>query len=158
MILVKGLLERFSSLLVYYWENLSSLSENDITGSLSDDWLQANWELLVEGLLNEDNLVLEPYGDGADCNGASSRVLYPNKLPTHKIICIPLDNRQIYDILNKRQLDVSQNKIIFDRFVSIGKDDWYYELPPFDKVLAEYAGELVVLDFSKIDFQLRRIE
>ena len=158
MISVKELLEKFSNLLTYYYDNLSSLSEYDTSGSLNEDWLQANWELLVEGLLDKGDLVLEVYGDGADCNGESSRVLYPNWLPTHKIICMSTDNNQVYDILNKRQLDTSQNEIVFDRFVSIGRDGWYYEIPPFDKVLAEYAGEYVVLDFSNTAFKLQCIE
>ena len=158
MISVKELLEKFSNLLTYYYDNLSSLSEYDTSGSLNEDWLQANWELLVEGLLGKEDLVLEVYGDGADCNGESSRVLYPNWLPTHKIICMPTDNNQAYDILNKRQLDTSQNEIVFDRFVSIGRDGWYYEISPFDKVLAEYAGEYVVLDFSNTTFKLQCIE
>ena len=158
MISVKELLEKFSNLLTYYYDNLSSLSEYDTSGSLNEDWLQANWELLVEGLLGKEDLVLEVYGDGADCNGESSRVLYPNWLPTHKIICMSTDNNQVYDILNKRQLDTSKNEIVFDRFVSIGRDGWYYEIPPFDKVLAEHAGEYVVLDFSNTAFKLQCIE
>ena len=108
-------------------------------------------------MLCEEGLVLEPYGDGADCNGASSRVLYPNRLPTHKIICKPINSNQIYDVLNERQLDTSQGEIVFDRFVCIGKDGWYYELPPFGKVLADYAEQSVVIDFNNIDFQLERI-
>ena len=61
-----------------YWGSLQKLSKHDPTGSLKDDWMQANWELIVEGLLSDGRLVLEPYGEGADCNGASSRVLYPD--------------------------------------------------------------------------------
>lgn len=155
VISLRSLLEKFSSLLVHSWENLSLLSESDQTGSLTIDWLQANWELLVEGLVGQ-GIFLEIYGEGADCIGASSRVLYPDRLPTHQIICKPLQGSQIYDVLNDQQLDGSTD-IIFDRFVSLGDDGWYYELPPFDKILANYNGEDAVLDFSEIDFQLKKI-
>ena len=157
MMPVKGLLKKFSHLLVCYWQDLLSLSENDSSGSLKDDWLQANWEILVEGPLSQEDLVLDPYGEGADCNEASSRVLYPTRLPTHKIICKPVNNGQFYDVLNKRQLDTSKGEVVFDRFVCIGEDGWFYELPPFDRVLGEYLGESVVVDFDSTDFQLQRI-
>ena len=123
---------------------------------MREDWLQVNWELLIEGSLNEQGVVLETYGGGADCNGTSSRVLYPDRHPTHKIICKPMNNEQIYDALNKCHLDISKSEIVFDSFVCIGEDGWYYERPPFDKVLAEYAGEYVVVDFKKTDFHLRQ--
>lgn len=154
MICFKGLLKVFSKFLVSSWEDLSKLLENDTTGSLKEDWLQANWELLVEGLAGE-GVILEPYGDGADCNGASSRVLYPNRIPSHHIICKPLDGHSIYDVLNEQRLDIQQ-AIIFDRFVSLGNDGWYYESPPFDKILAGYNGKDVVLDFNAVDFQLKK--
>lgn len=155
MIALKGLLEGFSSLLVSSWKDLSLLTEHESTGSLKADWLQANWELLVENLVSGE-VVLDTYGDGADCNGSSSRVLYPDRLATHQIICEPLSGGQVYDILNDQQLDALQD-IIFDRFVSIGDDGWYYELPPFDKILADHTGENVVIAVSEVDFQLKRI-
>ncbi len=101
------MLKRFSSFLATSWEEVSLLSAADSTGSFTIDWLQANWEILVEGLLGQ-GIVLEPYGDGADCNGASSRVLYPDRLPTHQIICKPLQGSQIFDALNEQQLDSSK--------------------------------------------------
>ena len=116
MIKTKLLLKIFSELLVAYWENLESLSKYDTTESLKIDWLQANWELIVEGLLDGKNLVLEPYGDGADCNGASSRVLYPDRLPTHRLICKSSSGGLIFDFLNDQELDTSKEGIIFDRF------------------------------------------
>jgi hypothetical protein len=158
MISINNLLTQFSSLLVLYWENLLLLVKEDSTGSLKDDWLQANWELIVEGLLDDKNIVLEVYGDGADCNGESSRVLYPDRQPTHRLICKPLDGNYIYDVLNEKSLDITQGDIIFDRFVSIGEDGWYHELPPFDKILGEYAGEAVVVDFSGVDVQLQLLK
>jgi len=158
MISINNLLTQFSNLLVLYWEILLLLAKEDSSGSLKDDWLQANWELIVEGLLDDRNIVLEVYGDGADCNGESSRVLYPDRQATHRLICKSLDSKYVYDALNEQSLDITQDDIIFDRFVSIGEDGWYYELPPFDKILGEYAGETVVVDFSGVDVQLRLLK
>jgi len=149
---------QFSSLLVCYWSNLIILTTDDTSGFLKGDWLQANWELIVEGLLDDKNIVLEVYGDGADCNGESSRVLYPDRRPTHRLVCKPLENKCVCDVLNEQSLDTTRDDIIFDRFVSIGEDGWYYELPPFDKVLAEYAGENVVVDFKSVDVQLQPLQ
>lgn len=155
---IKHLLEEYVSLLVSYWGNLESLSKSDPTGSLKVDWLQANWELIVEGLLPDASIVLEPYGDGADCNGESSRVLYPDRIPNHRLVCTSLNGHMLYDFLNHKELGISEEEIIFDRFVCIGKDGWYYEALPFDKVLGEYTGEYVVIEFNKIDVQLQQIQ
>lgn len=155
---INNLLTQFSSLLVLYWENFLLLVKEDSSGFLKDDWLQANWELIVEGLLGDKNIVLEVYGDGADCNGESSRVLYPDRQPTHRLICKPIDGKYVYDALSKQSLNITQDDIVFDRFVSIGEDGWYYELPPFDKILGEFAGETVVVDFSGVDVQLQPLQ
>lgn len=157
MMSIHELLKRFSNLLVSSWEDLSVLSRGDHSGSFIQDWTQANWELIVERMIDQENLVLEPYADGSDCNGASSRILYPDRVPTHKIICKSKNNQPLYDILNQCNVNTSLDEFVFDRLVSMGKDGWYYELPPFDKVLAEYAGEIAVLDFNYIDFQLQHI-
>ena len=42
------LLPRFATFLAGCWEDLLPFFENDTTGSLQIDWLQGNWELLVE--------------------------------------------------------------------------------------------------------------
>ena len=154
---IKHLLEEYVNLLVSYWGNLESLSKNDPTGSLRVDWLQANWDLIVEGLLADAGIVLEPYGDGADCNGESSRVLYPDRIPNHKLVCTSLSGHILYDFLNHKELNISKEEIIFDRFVCIGKDGWYYEAPPFDKILGECAGECIVIKFNDVDIQLKQI-
>jgi len=155
---INNLLTHFSNLLFLYWEDLLLLVKEDSSGSLKDDWLQANWELIVEGLLDDKNIVLNVYGDGADCNGESSRVLYPDRQQTHRLICKPLVGKHVYDVLNEQSLDVTQDDIVFDRFVSIGDDGWYYELPPFNKILGEFSGEAVVVDFSGVDVRLQPLK
>ena len=154
---LKRILSNYSRLLVSSWNIVENASQKDETGSLKIDWLQANWEVLVEGLLGDHQITLEVYGEGADCNGANSRVIYPKRLPTHKIICAPLEGNQIRDILNNQDLDVSRNDVVFDSFVSIGEDGWYYERPDFDHVLAEHNNHSVVVEFGKVGFELKKI-
>ncbi len=111
--------------------------------------------MLIESQCGE-NVFLEVYGDGADSNGSSSRVLYPNKLPTHKIICKSSEATNIHDVLNDIYLN-DVDELVFDRFVSIGNDGWYYESPPFDKVLIFQKGVKRVIEFNKLEFLVQRI-
>jgi len=154
---VKEILGNYSRLLVSSWDIIELISKKDETGSLKIDWLQANWEILVEGMFGGSKTTLIVYGEGADCNGASSRVLYPERSPTHKIRCIPLKGSRVYDILNDQDLDTSRGEVIFDRFVSISEDGWYYEKPNFDYVLADYDGSKVVVNFTEVGFEIMAI-
>lgn len=152
------LLPKFAAFLAGCWDDLSIFFENDTSESMQIDWLQASWELLVEGLLRwPEGLVLEPYGDGADCNGASSRILYPELLATHRVVCRPREGTVVNDLLNKRRLDMTRGSVVFDRFVCIEENGWYYELPPFDKILGVYRGESVVIGFDNIGFELELV-
>ncbi|WP_419905269.1 hypothetical protein [Kiloniella sp.] len=145
---IKSVLQNYIQLQSSNWETLTVLSNVDTTGSFLIDWQQANWELLVEGFLGKIGLVLECYGEGADCNGASSRVLFPEQLPTHKLICTPTENLPLQDHLNDQILSSPNVEITFDRFVTLGSDGWYKEAPPFDKILGDYHGAEVIVDFE----------
>jgi len=157
MIDLKKILGGYSTLLISSWGTIELASKHDQTDSLKIDWLQANWEILVEGMLGDWKITLEVYGEGADCNGASSRVLYPERLPTHKIVCVPIKGGRVHDVLNNQDLDLSISDIVFDQFVSMGDDGWYYEKPNFDYVLADYDDGQVVINFEKTDFKLKKI-
>lgn len=157
MIAIKTLLQNYSQFLSVNWKQIDALEQLDSTGSFKMDWMQANWELLVEGHLKCRETNLEVYGEGADCNPKSSRVLYPERLPTHKITCFPLKGRQIKDLLNKEDCNLEIGEIIFDRFVTFKDDGWFYETPNFQHVLAEQNGKQVVLDFSELEFELKKI-
>ena len=64
------------------------------------DWLQSNWEILVEAVISPDGTsVLEFYGEGAECNGASSRVWKPDAEATHRICCVPKDGSEVTDLV-----------------------------------------------------------
>jgi len=142
---IDELLENFAGFLDQSWDNIASISGSDQTGTLKDDWLQANWELIVEGMLGDISIFLTPYGDGADCNGASSRVLFPSKVETHIVVVTPQKGKTIYDHLNKEALDTSSEGIVFDKFVCMDDDGWYYEHPPFNFIYGEHLGKWVVV-------------
>ncbi len=157
---VNNILKKFVNLLLAYWKTIESLSKKDTTESFQIDWLQANWELIVEHFVFPTdyfaNRFLVPYGDGADCNGMSSRVWEPDAVMSHGLVCKSINNNLIQDFLNKQKLDTSVEPVVFDRFVSM-KDGWYYEQPPFDKILGEYKDEEVVIAFSDVDVNLQNI-
>ena len=122
--------------------------------SSSGDWLQTNWEILVEKKVLKQNEYLEIYGDGADYNGASSRISDIEAMPTHTFRVF-LDDESI-DILNN---EIISNKVEFefDRLVGF-QNGFYVNLPPFNYVLlTDSSGMERVLSLDKITFELQNI-
>ncbi|NPU99718.1 MAG: hypothetical protein HPY51_21205 [Candidatus Omnitrophica bacterium] len=122
---------------------------------LKNDWLQANWEILVESVLNDKNtgVFLEVYGDGADCNGYSSRVLFPDKSATHEIYCIPRNDKPIQDKVSL--VDIHVNKLKYDRFV-YWDGNKYSEMAPFGYVLLiDDKNNFYIIDINDIFFDIR---
>lgn len=154
---INKVLEDYISLLCLYWPSIEQLISTDSTVSFKNDWLQVNWELIVERQLGDSGMYLEVYADGADCNGASSRVLLPEKTATHSIILNSNNENEVYDILGERYVNDKDDDIIFQKFVTIKKDGWYYEEPPFDNVEAIYKDEIIIVDFITVDAKLRAI-
>ena len=151
---INKVLEGFVSLLCLYWPSIEQLICADATRSFKDDWLQANWELIVERQLGSSDTYLEVYGDGADCNDTSSRVLFPNENATHNLILKPKNKDNVYDILGEIYIDNKDNDIIFQKFVTIKEDGWYYEEPPFDMVEALYRDEIIIVNFDAVNVEL----
>ncbi len=132
------------------------MDQIDETDSFKIDWLQGNWEMLVERPLQDPKISLVVYGDGAD-NGRSSRILDAEKLPTFEVVCKPRNEQYFYDHLNKDKFRLSKNEISFDRFVRLRDDDWYYEEPPFDMVLCLSNEKERVLAVTDVWFDIRAI-
>lgn len=146
-------IRKFSNFLNLSWnaveETFQGLDEQD----MKDDWFQANWELLVERGLGV-GVFLEVYGNGADCYGASSRITFNEELPTHSIVCRSKYNRPLVDLLNKKNLEDSDEFPIFDRLVTITDNGWYIENTPFDKALCFLGDDEVILNLDDISFFL----
>lgn len=126
------------------------------------DWVQANFETMVEAKLCKSqealrvstNLFLEPYGNaGAECNSPSSRVWKPDAKPTHAI-----------DVVGTFQK--TPTGFYFSRFCSSHNgQDYDDEFPPFDFVILEgnerkisdgtLAYDVMVLPRSSVRFVMR---
>lgn len=123
--------------------------------SLLSDWLQANWEIMVEALVCPDpDQFLEVYADGADCNDASSRVWMPTALPNHRIFCIPRQGNRVKDVVSGQSIDVE--RLVFNRFISWdGKQ--YETCPPFNFVLLENDTDQFIVHSKDVIFQVTTI-
>lgn len=154
---VSKLVANFGFFLSHSLESIQSFLSIDTTGSLRSDWMQANWELLVEGALGSPLVRLEVYGDGADCNPKSSRFLSPNLLPTHHIVCVPVSGDRLYDFLSGTQVVVPREPLKLDRLVTMGGDGWRHEAAPFDKVLVRLQEVDFVFCLSSVRLELQRL-
>ena len=122
----------------------------------TNDWLQANWELLVERKVLKVNEYLEIYGEGADYNGASSRIIDPEALPNFKIIVKTKNGNSILDVLNNEQ--VRFENVTFDKIVGF-KNGFYTLEPEFKYVLItdDNLGLERVVAIDDIEFGLERL-
>ncbi|MBB2964664.1 hypothetical protein [Methylobacterium sp. R2-1] len=120
---------------------LAEVFENDEHYAI-DDWLQSNWEIIVEhylSIITGKIIVLEVYGNGADCNGASSRVWMPNYTATHRIMCRIKSDGKI---------------LTFENFVGYDEHGRYGNVAPFTH--AECEGDVLV-PFEDCIFELESL-
>ncbi len=145
-------LQSFRAILRESWPFLSPLVQKDKTGSFLEDWMQANWEMVVEcSIPPELGVVLEIYGEGADCT-TTSRVWKPDAMPTHRVFCETSGDTKINDVLMDMEVT---GPVIFDSFCTI-KDGWKDISPPFD--YAEIHGEEIrVIKVDKLRFVARQL-
>lgn len=122
-----------------------------------NDWLQANWELLVERKVLNINEYLEVYGDGADYHGASSRIIDIEALPTFKVtVNLQKNTNIILDILNDEY--VAFENATFSKIVGFEKGFYLIE-PAFKYVLFtdDVLGIERVVALDDIEFGLERL-
>lgn len=121
--------------------------------SSKSDWLQSNWEILVERKVLQLNEYLEVYGEGADFNGESSRITDIESFPTHSIKVL-VDKEK--DVLNN--LEVESSEYTFERLVGF-RNGFYTDIPPFDFVLVqdEDIGIERVFLLEQIKFELQSV-
>ena len=156
---IESILENFRDFLISSWNNIERLEgfneDSDFISDLLNDFLQSNWEILVESLICEPGEeFLEVYGDGADCNGASSRICFPDKAATHRIECIGKSSLQVIDKLNG--VRIKPEDCIFHSFVTYSKGK-YYQGIPFNGILLEHEKGISVVDINDIFFRKSKI-
>jgi hypothetical protein len=124
--------------------------------SVVSDWMQANWELIVEAALSrESQISLEVYGDGADCNDGTSRVWRPSSLPTHAVACLPRDTTA-KDQLTGQDVPFPAAGLPLSEFVTmVDGSGWFRAMPPFDCALLDVDGREVVVALPDLAFTLR---
>ena len=109
-------------------------------GNMDDlfgDWLQSNWEIIVESKMGKYIL---HYGDGADCNGLSNRVWQAEIVPTHRVACKDLKTGIIYG---------------FHEFVHWNGSSCSYDTP-LNYILCSY-DPFTVIEIVNIEFVLAEI-
>jgi hypothetical protein len=133
--------EAFRQSLNCSWRLISALAKRDSTGSYVDDLLQANWEMLVEASIDfRHGVVLEVYGNGADCNIRSSRVWKPQAQATTPVYVRYVGNELL---LNQIDNEVVSGLLKLDHFATI-LDGWPSVDCPFDHVVLSDRYDTVI--------------
>lgn len=135
------------------------LIDRDYTSDESslNDWLQSNWELLVERKVLKLNEYLEVLGDGADFNGISSRITDPNAVATFKVQLQSRLGADVYDVLNNEMISLDQTTLV----AFVGFVNGYYSMESEVKfvLINEGKGNLErVVSIDDVVFQLSKIE
>lgn len=113
--------------------------------SIIDDWLQFNWEMLVERNVLDINECLEIYGEGADYFGTSSRITLKDSLPTFSIKVEPQNS--ILDYFSDK-IETIENGI-FIKLIS-SKNDFQN----FNYALIDNNNKQMIVSLKDIEFTL----
>lgn len=120
------------------------------------DWLQANWEILVERKVLELNQYLDIYAEGADFNGSSSRITDTNAWSNYAVKVKGRFGNEIPDLLNDEQVLITDSDFL--ELVSF-KDGFYHKKPKFEFVLLEdNIGIERVVPIEEVKFELQEIK
>lgn len=156
---VDNALRIFMQFLNHSWCTVSPLLNNRQYTTDTDsvnDWLQANWEVLVERRVLDFNNYLEVYGDGADFHGASSRIINPDALPNFRVVLKPKVGSRVHDILNDEPVILQDTT--FEKFV--GFRNGFYNLEPdfhFVLITDNILDVERVVAVEDIKFELERL-
>lgn len=152
-------MRKFAQFLNASWDAASAVAtsmEQVESTEFMSDWAQANWELLVETPFRElvgfGKAHLEPYGEGADCNDASSRVWNPGALPTHRVACRAAEGAPMLDLLTGRSLEATEIPVVFDHFAIKSEQGWHEQAAPFDCVLGHQGEQEVLIRLDQVSF------
>jgi len=132
---------QFSNFLNASWTYIGLYFKKDsvINENLSN-WLQANWEILVESTVCGKGEFLVVYGDGADFDDEEySRVTYKSILATH---CIRVEKMKanVIDFFSKESIG-NLDGYYFNQFVKIDTSNKIAIEPQFD--YAELENEML---------------
>ncbi len=135
---------------------VNRINEDIAIEELKNDWLQANWEILVEAVLCKSGEFLEVYGDGADCNGSSSRVCFSDALPTHKIICRTKD-KECFEAVDKLSGEIVEtHNTLFHSFTFFDGENYFLN-KTLNAVVFEKGDRIYVFNIDEINFFIIQI-
>ena len=155
---IDEIVRNFQQFLEASWQSVENALS--LTGGGEDlpwDWLQANWEILVEAVIYPDSTsFLELYGIGAECNGASSRVWKPDAAATHRICCVPKDGSEVTDLVTGKSIEPQDLD-----FFGFGNPDIERLIlhPPFNVVvLNDTEGIDFIVCLEDVRFEIRALD
>lgn len=125
MIEISFLIAQFRALLITSLPIIEALMDEDIdiTGTLADDWIEANWELLIESYLFKvaaKRCYVQTYGEAAELYPFSSRAFYPEQETTHKILCLPKNTDFVFDYNLNQNIKLTKDvDFYFEEFVTM---------------------------------------
>lgn len=139
----------FKNFLLSNWSTIEIFSSkaNQKVAAIND-FIQGNWELLIESSLD---VFLPSFGEGSDLNGISSRVTYPTKEPTHTVVC-RLNKES--ECLYTGELQKDLRGFYVEKFVN----ESFIVAPPLDYVfLINLTQERRVINFDAVSFYLQAL-
>lgn len=158
MIEISFLINEFRLLLMNSLPIIETLMDQDIdiTGTLADDWIEANWELLIESYLFKvvgKQSYIQIYGEGSEIYPFSSRAFYPEQETTHKILCLPKNTDFVFDYNSNQNIKLTKDVdfyfeefVTMDTFVSEGKiKNMSFASEPYDYVECAINNQPVLL-------------
>ncbi|TDR14298.1 hypothetical protein [Marinicella litoralis] len=166
---LKKIIIEFSSFLNVSISTINRMVKTDFDDVFLQNWLQGNWELIVERLISQNKrelILLRKYGEGADETHYSllkgqeyfERVSFPSLQPTHKIMCFS-NSGPISCFFSGNKVDFPKSGLEFKELISMKKQNSYAtNEAPFDKVLLAYEPIDVVLEIEKLDFKLQKLK
>lgn len=150
------LMLRYQKFLTASWDIVfSDCEDTDFNNDLKDDWLEANWELIVESYFNvgRERINLSRYGAGAA--GRFDRVFIEGAQDTHEVKCFAYKNNALFNVIDGINIVVPDEGFTFRRFVSI-QDGWYVQAVPFNMVQVNELED-AVFTVEQIDFRLSAV-
>ncbi len=147
-------IRKFRDFLNACWPHLDSLMEDhdwDDDGKFSTDWLQANWEFLVERELLEKRGFLTPFS----LFYSQNRMTYPEKTSTHSVIAKSTKN--LFDLRDPKHMLPPAHTFRLFCFLT-HKRNAFGLYPPFDlaNLFDETTQKEVIVSFDDVRFYLDR--
>lgn len=158
MTIINQQIENFRQFLISAWPHVDNLMENHDwhdDGDFLDQWVQVNWEFLVERELLGPNQFLSPF---EFVFLRKRRVTHPNSTPNYAIICKPKENSLLIDDKTKNPIPDNLTLIFQGLGKKIQTSCGLY--PPFDyaNLIAFETKALFNVFIHDLDFHLEKID